>query len=226
MSSLPAPGNARLAALSEHFHFGLSAGELQEFAPAVAGTLASSAAVEKLYERTAPARPKRTWTSPTAEQNRLGAWYVRTSVNESAQGPLAGRSVAVKDNIAVAGVPMMNGSRTVEGFIPRRDATVVHRLLAAGATITGKAVCEDLCFSGGSFTSHPGPVRNPWDETRNAGGSSSGCAALLAAGQVDLAIGGDQGGSVRIPGAFSGIVGHKPTHGLVPYRRVPHRADH
>ena len=77
---------------------------------------------------------------------------------------------------------MMNGSATVEGFVPRRDATVVTRVLDAGATITGKSVCEDLCFSGGSHTSQTGPVRNPWDRTRSAGGSSSGSAALVAAG--------------------------------------------
>src|SRR5205085_6207754 len=122
-----------------------------------------------------------------------------------------------KDNIEVAGVPMMNGSRTLEGFVPTRDATVVTRLLAAGATITGKSVCEDLCFSGGSHTSATGPVRNPWDVTRTTGGSSSGSAALVAAGEADLALGGDQGGSVRIPSAWCGTVGHKPTHGLVPY---------
>ena len=112
---------------------------------------------------------------------------------------------------------MMNGSATVEGFIPRRDATVVTRLLDAGATITGKAVCEDLCFSGGSHTSRTGPVLNPWDRGRSAGGSSSGSAALVAAGHADMALGGDQGGSVRIPSAYCGTVGHKPTHGLVPY---------
>ena len=78
-------------------------------------------------------------------------------------------------------------------------------------------MCEDLCFSGGSFTSRPAPVRNPWDPARNAGGSSSGSGALVVTGAVDLALGGDQGGSVRIPAAFSGGVGHKPTHGLVPY---------
>ena len=140
-----------------------------------------------------------------------------TSITEREGGPLAGRSVAIKDNTAVAGVPMMNGSATLEGFVPARDATVVTRLLAAGATIAGKAVCEDLCFSGGSHTSRTGPVRNPWDTTRSAGGSSSGSAALLAAGVVDIATGGDQGGSVRIPAAYCGVVGHKPTHGLVPY---------
>jgi amidase len=217
MSSLPPPGIDRLAMLGEHFGFGLSAAELAEFAPAVAASLAAPAAVEQLYERAAAPAPERSWAPAATERNRLGAWYVTTSITGSPDGPLAGRSVAIKDNVAVAGVPMMNGSRTVEGFVPRRDATVVRRLLDAGATIKGKAVCEDLCFSGASFTSQPGPVRNPWDESRNAGGSSSGSAALVASGDVDLAIGGDQGGSIRIPSAFCGIVGHKPTHGLVPY---------
>ncbi|HWD02871.1 MAG TPA: amidase [Amycolatopsis sp.] len=217
MSALPPPDAAKLAALSDHFGFELSTAELEEYRSAVAGTLTASENVEKLYERSAPPTPERASRTPDAAQNRWGAWYVTTSISESRQGPLSGRTVAVKDNVAVAGVPMMNGSRTVEGFVPRRDATVVRRLLDAGATIAGKSVCEDLCFSGASFTSQPGPVRNPWDDTRNAGGSSSGSAALVAVGEVDLALGGDQGGSIRIPSSFCGIVGHKPTHGLVPY---------
>src|SRR5437763_9580848 len=145
------------------------------------------------------------------------ASYATAEIPPRHEGPLAGRRVAVKDNIALAGLPMMNGSQTVAGFVPRRDATVVTRLLDAGATIAGKAVCEDLCFSGGSHTSRTGPVRNPWDRSRTAGGSSSGSAALVASGGADLALGGDQGGSIRIPSAFCGTVGHKPTHGLVPY---------
>src|SRR5581483_6855868 len=162
-------------------------------------------------------RHDRKWHRPDATDNRLGAWYVRTEITEGGRGPLAGRTVAIKYNTMVAGVPMMNGPETVEGFIPTRDATVVSRLLAAGAPIAGTAVCEDLCSSGSSFTSRPGPARNPWDPSRSSGGSSSGSAVLVATGEVDLATGGDQGGSVRIPSAFSGIVGHKPTHGLVPY---------
>ena len=138
-------------------------------------------------------------------------------IASGAEGPLSGRTVAIKDNIAVAGIPMMNGSRAVEGFVPSRDATVVERLLGAGATIAGKSVCEDLCCSGSSFTSASGPVRNPWDTTRETGGSSSGSAALVGAGEVQLALGADQGGSIRIPASLCGIVGHKPTHGLVPY---------
>jgi amidase len=196
----------------------LSEEDLGSFGPMVAGLLSSYDAVERLYAQIAPRPPAgRVWKRPEPAENPLGAWYVKTEIQEKPDGPLAGRRVAVKDNIEVAGVPMMNGSRTLEGFVPGRDATVVSRLLAAGATITGKAVCEDLCFSGGSHTSVTGPVRNPWDPTRTTGGSSSGSAALVAAGEVDLALGGDQGGSVRIPSAWCGTVGHKPTHGLVPY---------
>lgn len=212
--AVPLPDDARLAALADHFHLGLSATELAEFAPAVAGTFASTEAVEALYRRSAPTAPARAWQ---AGEHPLGAWYVTTEITGSGEGALAGRTVAVKDNVEVAGVPMMNGSATVEGFVPTRDATAVARLLAAGAVVKGKSVCEDLCFSGASFTSKPAPVRNPWDPERNAGGSSSGSAVLVATGEVDLALGGDQGGSVRIPSSFCGTVGHKPTWGLVPY---------
>ena len=94
-------------------------------------------------------------------------------------GKLQGKTVAIKDNTCVAGVPMMNGSRILEGFVPDIDATVVSRILDAGGRILGKAVCENLCCSGASFTAATGPVVNPDDKTRMAGGSSSGCAALV-----------------------------------------------
>ncbi|MBW3603677.1 MAG: amidase [Actinobacteria bacterium] len=212
------PDQQQLAAIAQRYGLQLDNGDLTSFGPLVEGLLGSWDEVEQLYSKSAPAAPTdRGWQYPSDEDNPLGAWYVRTDIAGSSQGPLAGRTVAIKDNTMVAGVPMMNGSHTVEGFVPTRDATIVSRLLDTGATITGKAVCEDLCFSGGSHTSATGPVRNPWDPERSAGGSSSGSAALVASGAVDLATGGDQGGSVRIPSAYSGIVGHKPTHGLVPY---------
>jgi amidase len=190
---------------------------LEAYEPLVDGFLGSYDAVEALYAEVAPSAPERAWRRPEPAENPLGAWYVRTDIRGAATGPLAGVRVAIKDNTCVAGVPMGNGSHTLEGFVPARDATVVTRLLGAGARITGKAVCEDLCFSGASHTSVSGPVRNPWDTSRIAGGSSSGSTALVATGAVELALGGDQGGSVRIPAAFCGAVGHKPTHGLVPY---------
>src|SRR3712207_185260 len=212
------PDENEVAALAASYGMKPSAEEVASYTPIVAAFLSSYDAVEELYAGIAPEPPQdRPSTRPAEADNPLGAWYVTTEIRGAAEGPLAGRTVAVKDNVEVAGVPMMNGSYTVEGFVPREDATVVTRLLAAGATVRGKSVCEDLCFSGGSHTSVTGPVRNPWDPSRTTGGSSSGSAALVAAGEVDLALGGDQGGSIRMPAAFSGIVGHKPTHGLVPY---------
>jgi amidase len=216
MATTP-PTGEEVARIAGRYGFNLTPQDVEEFRTLIAGALASYDAVERLYEAHAPKAPRRPFEWPADKDNELGAWYVTTEIRTRDDGPLAGRRVAIKDNIEVAGLPMMNGSATVEGFVPRRDATVVTRLLEAGATITGKAVCEDLCFSGGSHTSRTGPVHNPWDMARSAGGSSSGSAALVAAGQADMALGGDQGGSIRIPSAFCGIVGHKPTYGLVPY---------
>jgi amidase len=211
------PDKDQLAALARSLGLDLDDGDAETYQALVAAGFASYDAVEELYAEIAPQAPHRESTRPADADNPLGAWYVRTDIAGAQDGPLAGRTVAIKDNTAVAGVPMMNGSHTLEGFVPSRDATVVSRLLQAGARITGKAVCEDLCFSGGSHTSVTGPVRNPWDPARTTGGSSSGSAALVASREVDLALGGDQGGSIRMPAAFCGVVGHKPTHGLVPY---------
>ena len=157
---------------------------------------------------------------PVGEENKYGAWYVKTTIKGAAKGKLSGKTVALKDNVCLAGVPMMNGASTLEGYVPNVDATIVTRLLDAGATIVGKAVCEYFCFSGGSHTSASGPVHNPHRMGYSAGGSSSGSAALLAAGEVDLAIGGDQGGSIRMPASYCGVYGMKATHGLVPYTGV------
>ncbi len=157
---------------------------------------------------------------PHGEENRYGAWYVKTSIKGRAGGMLAGRRVALKDNICLAGVPMMIGAGLLEGYVPEVDATVVERILDAGGEIAGKAVCEYYCVSGGSHTSATGPVHNPRRPGFSAGGSSSGSAALVAAGEVDMALGGDQAGSIRIPASHCGIVGLKPTYGLVPYTGI------
>ena len=114
----------------------------------------------------------------------------------------------------------MNGAATLQGYIPEIDATVVSRILDAGGTIVGKAHCEALCLSGGSHTNATGAVHNPHKMGYSAGGSSSGSAALVAAGEVDMAMGGDQGGSIRMPASYCGIYGMKPTHGLVPYTGI------
>ena len=162
----------------------------------------------------------RSSTRPPASENPLNAWYVTTSIKGAPTGPLAGKKIAIKDNVCVAGLPMMNGSKVLDGFVPQTDATVVTRLLDAGAEITGKSVCESFCMSFGSHTGDTGFVLNPHDHTRTTGGSSSGSAALVASNVVDMAIGCDEGGSIRVPSAFCGIVGLKPTWGLVPFTGI------
>ena len=164
--------------------------------------------------------PRTSGYTPDASENRFGAWARKVQVKGAADGKLKGKTVALKDNVALAGVPMTNGASTLEGFVPVADATIVTRMLDAGASIEGKAVCEYFCLSGGSHTSKPSMVHNPRKMGYSAGGSSSGSAALVAAGEVDMAIGGDQGGSIRMPASYCGIAGMKPTHGLVPYTGV------
>lgn len=215
--TMDTPSVARLAAIAARFHLHLDDADLASFQALVEANLASYERVDELVEPTPVDTSRESGSSPSGTDNPLGAWAVRGSIRGAGSGPLAGKRVVIKDNVAVAGWPMRNGSHSMEGYVPAADATVVRRLLDAGAEIVGKSVCEDLCFSGASHTSASGPVHNPWATDRTSGGSSSGSAALVATGEVDLAIGGDQGGSVRIPSSFCGTVGHKPTWGLVPY---------
>ncbi len=166
--------------------------------------------------------PVSPWTGrdyyyPETGENPYGAWLVKCRIKGVASGPLTGKKVAVKDNIFVAGLPLTNGSDIMSGFVADFDATVVDRLLNAGAEIAGKTACEYLCLSGGSATSAAGIVQNPRKPGYSTGGSSSGSAALVAAGEVDMALGTDQGGSVRIPACWTGVVGMKATRGVVPF---------
>ncbi len=164
--------------------------------------------------------PDRSWHQPERDENQHGGWYVKTTIRGADEGILSGKTVAIKDSACVADIPMMNGATVLEGYVPDMDATVVTRVLDAGATITGKSVCEYFCVSGGSLTSASGIVESPRNPGHTPGGSSTGSAALVASGDVDMALGGDQAGSIRIPAAFSGVVGLKPTFGLVPYTGI------
>ncbi|SEH43134.1 aspartyl/glutamyl-tRNA(Asn/Gln) amidotransferase subunit A [Halopenitus malekzadehii] len=145
----------------------------------------------------------------------LNAFITEESIEGADAGPLADATVAVKDNISTAGVETTCGSRMLEGYVPPYDATVVERLTDAGATIVGKANMDEFGMGTTTETSQFGPTRNPVDPDRVPGGSSGGSAAAVAAGEADLALGTDTGGSVRCPAAFCGVVGIKPTYGLV-----------
>ena len=204
--------------IAAQFGLELSPDDVESFQELMAGPIASYERIDQLVEpKPAVKYPRSPGYRPEATENPLGAWYYKCSINGARGGKLKGRTVVIKDNVCVAGVPMMNGASVLEGYVPDVDATVVTRILDAGGEIVGKAVCENLCFSGGSHTNDTGPVRNPHNTEYSTGGSSAGSAALVAAGEVDMAIGGDQGGSIRMPASWSGIYGLKPTHGLVPY---------
>ncbi|MGI0080998.1 MAG: amidase family protein [Nitrososphaerales archaeon] len=153
---------------------------------------------------------------PSKEQDPYNAFITKCVVKGAPRGKLLGKKVAIKDSISVQGVLMTNGSRLSETYIPNIDATVVTRLLDEGAVIIGKTNMDDYSFSGTSETSIFGAVRNPTNPDYSPGGSSSGSGAVVAAGDADLAIGVDQGGSARVPAACNGIVSIKATHGLVP----------
>ncbi|KAF2025553.1 amidase signature enzyme [Setomelanomma holmii] len=183
-----------------------------------------------------------------AERNPLNSWSHQTTIKSKIplSERLKDRTIAVKDNVSIAGVPLTGGTYPElltgksEYPLPEIDAVVVKRVLESGGTVKGSANCEHFSMSPLSFTSASGPVHNAWLRGYTTGGSSSGCAAIVAASKVkawrkqyslqrsdpelgqsvDMAIGGDQGGSIRIPAAYAGIYGLKPTHGLIPYTGI------
>src|SRR5918995_186059 len=217
MGHLRAPTGADIdrLATADLLHF--APGEAETFASFAGAWLESLDALEDIPDLDVPLRhhvrdPGR---RPTPEEDPLNVFVRLCRVEGAPDGTLAGRRIGIKDNLAVAGIPVTNASRTLS-YTPTVDAVVVERILDAGGTIVGKLNLDDFSASGYGDTSVFGATRNPHAPAHAAGGSSSGAGAAVAAGLVDLAVGVDQGGSVRMPAAACGVVGLKATTGLVP----------
>jgi amidase len=216
------PGREELIRLAALNHFKLSEEELNIFLPLMAPMFHGLDELDRMPE---PERPLKYYerdpgARPHPMDDPFNAILRRCSVKGARSGKLAGKRVGIKDCVLMAGVPMSCGSLMLDGYIPDRDATIVTRMLDAGAEIVAKLNMDDMAFSGSGDSSAFGPVLNPHSPEHFAGGSSAGSGAALYYDFIDLTIGGDQGGSIRIPSSFCGVVGLKPTHGLVPYTDI------
>jgi amidase len=227
---LRAPSAEQVTEYAAKHNLHLSSAEAEEMIAAVTVGLAAMDRVDELDAPTIELRhtERDPGRAPRGGEDPFNAVVRFCEVKGAAEGPLAGRTVGVKDCIAVAGVPTTDGGRRMPFPVPTEDAVVVERLLDAGATITMKTNMEDLALGlgEGSFF---GAARNPVDPRFSTGGSSSGSGAAVAAGMVDMALGADEGGSVRIPACWCGLVGMKATHGLVPsygMSYMDHTIDH
>ena len=216
------PTKEMLQELAELNHFSLSGKELEDFHEIISDLFDGFHKLEQMPSNLPVARhgERRSGNRPSPAEDPYNAIVRRCRVTGATSGVLAGRKVGVKDNVGVAGIPMTCGSLVMKGFVPDVDATVVTRLLDAGAEIVAVLNMDDFAFSGAGDTSAYGPTLNPYSLRHLAGGSSGGSAAALFYDDISMTLGGDQGGSIRIPAAWSGVVGLKPTYGLVPYTGV------
>ena len=150
------------------------------------------------------------------ERAREHAQRADEQLSRGTGGPLCGLPVTVKDSQWLAGIPCANGSRALVDFVPKKTCAAIERLEAAGAVVFAKTTCPEFGLVGITDSALYGRTANPWDAARTPGGSSGGAAVAVAAGVGALSLGGDGGGSIRIPAAFCGIVGFKPSLDRVP----------
>lgn len=196
------PDAAQLVELAASLNLRLSESEAALYLPLIHDAMRDlDAFVQSRADEAAPPRlfPERgPGYRPSLSEDRYQAWLWKCDIGGQDRGLLAGKTVSFKDHISVAGIPQVFTSQALEGFIPDVDATVVTRVLAAGGKIVGKHMMN-------GFMGDYGKPLNPHNPQRTTGGSSSGSGAALAAGEVAISFGGDQGGSIRLPAAYCGV---------------------
>ena len=217
---LPTPEDLRRLAAANHFE--LSEEEMAGFQALIPNLFSNYERLEQMPQPHEPLKylDRDPGYRPSRQEDPFNAIVRRCTLRGGSSGKLAGKRFALKNNICVAGMPMKCGSLLLDSYVPETDATIVTRLLDAGAEIVAILNLEKFAFSGAGDTSAQGAVLNPHNPEHLAGGSSGGSAAALYYDDIDITIGGDQGGSIRIPASFCGIVGLKPTHSLVPYTGI------
>jgi amidase len=222
--SVKPPTAEEIRELAGESHFELSAGEVDALVQAVRAQIPLLERVDAFAADTQPSvarYPKRDAGAPmNRKDDPLNAVVRKCHVAGAPSGKLKGKRVGIKDSVCVAGIPASGGSHVLQGYTADMDATIVTRMLDAGAEIVAMLNMDDFALSGNGKTCACGPTLNPVNPEHCSGGSSSGSGAALAYDWIDVTIGTDQGGSIRIPSSWSGVVGIKPTYSLVPYTGV------
>ena len=220
--ALRLPTARDLQKLAKANHFRLNEEELEGFQALIPGLFESYELLDQmpLPRESLKYRDRDSGSRPPRQEDPFNAIVRRCTLKGATSGKLAGKRVGLKNNICVSGMPMSCGSLILEGYIPDTDATIVSRLLDEGSEIVATLNLDNFAFSGAGDTSAWGAVLNPHKTDYLAGGSSGGSAAALYYDGIDITIGGDQGGSIRIPASWCGVVGLKPTYGLVPYTGI------
>ena len=218
------PSPSDIQDLGSRYGLQLSAQEVDEYTQLVGGMMGAFDALDQFPDPVREVTPavRTVGGRPTPDEDPLNAIvrWCDVKAQPEAKGLLTGKRVGIKDTVSVAGIPMTCASRILSDYTPDIDATIVKRIIEAGGHITAILNTDDFGFAGTGHTSIYGPIKNPVDPAHCSGGSSGGSGASVATDQVDISVGGDQGGSIRIPAAWCGVVGHKPSHGLVPYTGI------
>ena len=156
--SIQRPNHEQLATIIKNLGMSMDENEVNFFLENLQGVFDRYDLIDSMPDNITPVLyPRTSGYRPTKEENPHNAWYWKSEITGASEGKLSNKTIAIKDNVMVAGVPMMNGASTLEGFVPDVDATIVTRILDAGGKILGKATCEYFCLSGGSHTSSPAP---------------------------------------------------------------------